>query len=424
MARRELAVVGGGWAGLAAAVEATLQGDTVTLFEMAPQLGGRARRVDVDGVSLDNGQHILIGAYRETLRLMQVVGVAPADAFVRSPLRLVYPDGHGLKLPPGAPLLAFARGVVSVRAWPLRDRLALLAAATGWAIRGFRCEPAQTVASLTARLPHRVRDDLIDPLCVAALNTPSDNASASVFLRVIRDALFSGHGSADLLLPIRRLSELFPEPAARWLKAAGAHIELSQRVERLTREGDQWCVDAIPFDHVVLATTAVEAARLTSSIDIAWSTQAEALRYEPIITVYAQSDGTRLPRPMLALQSDRTRWPAQFVFDQGQLGGRDGLLAFVISGAQAWVDRGAEATCDATLRQADAMLSGLLSSPLRVQRLLTEKRATFSCVPGLQRPPVHVAPGLSAAGDYVAGPYPATLEGALRSAIEAVRASD
>ncbi|TMH10411.1 MAG: FAD-binding protein, partial [Betaproteobacteria bacterium] len=173
MARRELAVVGGGWAGLAAAVEATLQGDTVTLFEMAAQLGGRARRVDVDGVSLDNGQHILIGAYRETLRLMQVVGIAPADAFVRSPLRLVYPDGHGLKLPPGAPLLAFARGVVSVRAWPLRDRLALLAAATGWAIRGFRCEPAQTVASLTARLPHRVRDDLIDPLCVAALNTPS-----------------------------------------------------------------------------------------------------------------------------------------------------------------------------------------------------------------------------------------------------------
>jgi len=421
VARRRVAVVGGGWAGLAAAVEATLQGHAVTLFEMAPQLGGRARRVDIDGLALDNGQHILIGAYRETLRLMQVVGVALGDAFVRSPLRLTYPDGHGLQLPAGSPIMAFARGVIGVRAWSLHDRLALLASATGWATRGFRCGSELTVAALTERLPNSIRRDLIDPLCVAALNTPADGASASVFLRVVRDALFSGPGSADLMLPKRRLSDLFPDPAALWLDAAGVRVELSHRVEQLTYESAGWCVDGVAFDRVVLATTAIEAARLTRDIDTAWSQQAASLRYEPIITVYAHAPGTRLPHPMLALPSDGVRWPAQFVFDQGQLGGHSGLLAFVISGAQAWVERGAEATCDATLAQADEMLSGLVASPLRVQRLLTEKRATFSCVPGLQRPPARIAAGLFAAGDYVAGPYPATLEGALRSAVEAVR---
>ena len=120
---RRWAVIGGGWAGMAAAVEARLRGAEPTLFEMAPQWGGRARRVDIDGLAFDNGQHILIGAYSDTLRLMQVVGVSPDEAFVRMPLRLTTPDGHGLALPAGSPLIAFTRGVLAQRGWPLADRL-------------------------------------------------------------------------------------------------------------------------------------------------------------------------------------------------------------------------------------------------------------------------------------------------------------
>jgi hypothetical protein len=113
--------------------------------------------------------------------------------------------------------------------------------------------------------------------------------------------------------------------------------------------------------------------------------------------------------------------PAQFVFDHGLLGGRPGLLAFVISGAAPWLDRGAEATREATLAQANELLRQHLKSPLVHVRSLTEKRATFRCVPGLERPGAHIAPGLTAAGDYIAGPYPATIEGAVRSAIAAAR---
>ncbi len=392
---------------------------------MAAKWGGRARRVDIqtgDALwALDNGQHILIGAYTETLRLMRLVGADPQQAFLRTPLRLMSPNGVGLSLPPGAPVLAFVRGVLAHRGWRVSERLRLLAHAGGWVARGFRCDSAMTVAQLTDALPAAVRADLIDPLCVAALNTPSTQASATVFLRVLKDALFSGPGSADLLLPKWRLSALLPEPAAGWLKAAGAGVQLSTRVTQIERDGDAWQVDGQSFNQVVLATPPAEASRLTAALQPAWAQAAAALRYEPIVTVYAQSQGTRLPEPMLLLDSDDTHNPAQFVFDLGQLGGPEGLLAFVVSGAAAWVEQGTDATTAACVHQAQTALHACLKAPLKVVKHLTEKRATFRCTPALARPAGLIAPGLFAAGDYVSGPYPASLEGAVRSGLQAAR---
>ncbi len=413
-----VAIVGGGWAGLSAAVEATRRGHHVTLFEMAAQLGGRSRGVEVDGLTLDNGQHILIGAYAATLALMRTVGVDIDEALLRTPLRFTQPDGSGLQLPPGPPLVAFARAVLGQRRWSVGERVALLAAASGWALRRFQCNDALTVAGLTAGLPATIRDQLIDPLCVAALNTPAGEASARVFLRVLKDALFSGPGSADLLLPRTSLSALLPSPAQRWLADRGAHLSLQYRVASVRAQGERWRVDDETFDRVVLAATPTESARLAAGIAPTWAHGVAALRYEPIVTVYLRSVGTRLPEPMLALSSG-THAPAQFVFDRGQLGGPDGLLAFVISGAQTWVDQGLDATAQATLAQARAALGSYLRSPLAVVHTLAEKRATFRCTPGLRRPGARIAPGLVAAGDHLDGPYPATLEGAVRSGVQA-----
>jgi squalene-associated FAD-dependent desaturase len=413
-----VAVIGGGWAGLAAAVGVTRQGHRVTLFEMAGQLGGRSRGVDIGGLALDNGQHILIGAYAATLALMRTVGVDADRALLRTPLRLTTPDGAGLQLRGGAPIAAFAGAVLRQHGWSPRARLALLMAAGGWALRRFRCDPALTVAELTERLPRPIRDELIDPLCVAALNTPANEASAGVFLRVLQDALFSGPDSADLLLPRESLSDLLPAPAQRWLAGAGAELCLLHRVDTLRLQGNAWQVDGRAFDRVVLAASPNEAARLAADIAPAWSQAASTLRFEPIVTVYLRRDGARLPAPMLALRCDADA-PAQFVFDRGQLGGPPGLLAFVISGAQPWVDRGLEATTQAVEAQARAALSQHLPGPLTPVRTLTEKRATFRCTPGLQRPGMRIAAGLFAAGDHVAGPYPATLEGAVRSGLDA-----
>ncbi len=420
---RRVAVVGGGWAGLAAAVEATRRGHRVTLYEMAPQLGGRARQVDFGDTVLDNGQHILIGAYTQTLSLMRLVGVDMERALLRMPLRVTYPDGKGLQLKAGSPITAFGNAVLRYPGWHWREKLALLITATRWALQRFRCDPSLTVAQLTMHLPAAVREELLDPLCVAALNTPATQASATVFLRVLKDALFSGPGSADLLLPRQRLSDLWPQPAAQWLLNQGATLKLATRAESLQRTAEGWLVNAEAADHVVLACTANEAARLTFAHAPEWSRAAGALSYEPIVTVYAYSTGTRLPQAMMALHSDAQR-PAQFVFDLGVIGGLDGVLALVVSGAAAWVAQGIEAVTTAALAQAQAALGQHLRAPLIAVRTTTEKRATFLCTPQLQRPGSRVMPQLFAAGDYVDGPYPATLEGAMRSGVAAAAAVD
>ena len=418
--RRRIAVIGAGWAGLAGAVECAAADAEVTLFEMAPVVGGRARDIAHDP-GLDNGQHICIGAYSETLRLLARVGVVEADAFLRLPLRLVDAAGNGLRLPRGAPMPAFARAVLGRRGWTWRERIALLATAFGWSRGGFVCAPGATVADLVTRLPSSVRCQFIEPLCVAALNTPSESASGTVFLRVLHDALASGPGAADLLLPRVRLGALLPRPAIAWLEAKGASIRLAHRVERLEATGSSWIVDGHAFDAVIVAASPHETARLVAAHDAAWAARAMALRYEPIVTVYATSAGTRLAEPMLALHADADR-PAQFVFDRGQLGGPAGLLAFVVSGAASWVERGLVATEAATLAQARSELAMHLRGPLEPLRTIVEKRATFRCTPLLDRPPTNIGPGLSAAGDYVSGPYPATLEGAVRSGVAAADA--
>ena len=421
-APRSVAIIGAGWAGLAAALECTAASARVTLFEMAPMAGGRARDVGLAAEGLDNGQHICIGAYRDTLRLMAQLGVAETDAFLRMPLRLVDPQGSGLRLPPGPPMLAFGRAVIGHAHWAWRDKLSLLRAALAWHRNGFRCDARVTVVELCANLSRPIFRDLVEPLCVAALNTPAGSASGTVFLRVLRDALATGRGASDLLLPRLGLSSLLPTPALARLAASGATLHLARRVEAIDADGLGWRVDGVRFDAVIVAASAVEAARLLDRHDAAWSSRAAALRYEPIVTVYARSADARLPEPMLSLRADAEH-PAQFVFDRGQLGGAPGLLAFVISGAADWIARGAPEAERAVLAQAHATLREFLRGPLQAIRTIVEKRATFRCTPLLERPAMAVRPGLFAAGDFIDGPYPATLEGAVRSGVAAARAA-
>lgn len=432
MAPQKVAVIGAGWAGMAAAIAHRQAGRQVTVFEAARTVGGRARAVpgvlpDGTAATLDNGQHILIGAYTESLRLMRLVGMDLATALLRLPLTLQFPDGQGLQLPDLPPPLDALLGIARAKGWGWQDKIALLRTATAWQLRGFRCAPHTSVADLCAPLTPRLMAEFIDPLCVSALNTLAREASGQVFLRVLQDSLFSGRGGSNLLLPCTDLGALFPEAAARWLVQQGGEVITGQRIQRLvplpsgrwqlagTGGAAQGSEATEAFDHITLACPSWEAARLvdglasTASLAAAarWSTTANALRFEAITTVYAHASGARLPLPMLALRNTAEH-PAQFVFDRGQLDGQQGLLAFVVSASD-----GDRALIEQQVLQQAAAQLGLPG--LRPVQTVVEKRATFACTPGLQRPAMQVLPGLTACGDYVDGPYPATLEGAVLS---------
>ncbi|AMM26099.1 hydroxysqualene dehydroxylase HpnE [Variovorax sp. PAMC 28711] len=410
----KVAIVGAGWAGLACAVEATRLGHAVTLFEAARTPGGRARRIDGDrGLALDNGQHILIGAYRATLALLRDVGVDPDAALLRLPLSLRFADGGGLKLPRLPAPLDLLAGIATARGWTLRDKLSLLRVALRWRLTGFRCASADSVAILCAGLTPRVMQELVEPLCVSALNTPVERSSGTVFLRVLHDALFSGSGGADLLLPRVDLGALFPDAAMAWLAQRGADLRVGHRVRTIAPDAGCWQADGEPFERVVLACAPWDAARLVRTSGAAadaWCETTEALRFEAIATVYLRG-ASPLAEPMLALRSDANA-PAQFVFDRGQLGGPAGLLALVVSAN--------EAPRDALERQSLAQAAAQLDQAgLDVVQTVVEKRATFACTPSLVRPAMTIAPGLLACGDYIDGPYPATLEGAVLSGLAA-----
>lgn len=459
----KVAVIGAGWAGMAAAIAHTQAGRQVTVFETARTVGGRARAVlaTLPGgahATLDNGQHILIGAYAESLRLMRLVGVNPDTALLRLPLTLQFPDGQGLQLPNAAPPFDALWGIATAKGWTWRDKFALLRTASVWQLRGFQCARETSVAQLCSTLTPRLLAEFIDPLCVSALNTPARDASGQVFLRVLQDSLFSGRGGSNLLLPRTDLGSLFPQAAAQWLERAGGKVLAGQRVQALaplkngrwevacaaSRERDSESVNdntaqriaATTFDHVTLACSSWEASRLVSALAsqpalsaaqqqaaARWSAEAATLRFEAITTVYAHAPGVRLPQPMLALRNTAEH-PAQFVFDRGQLDGHHGLLAFVVSAST-----GDRAQVEAqVLQQAAAQLALPPRQMITAVQTVIEKRATFACTPGLQRPGKQVlssmgtgamgaiaALGLSACGDYMDGPYPATLEGAVLS---------
>ncbi len=422
------AIIGAGWAGCAAAVEASRLGHHVTVFEASRTAGGRARRLGVTAshqtFALDNGQHILIGAYSETLKLMAELGVDSTQTLLRMPLTLQFPDGSGLRLPHleaclPAPLDALV-GIVQARGWTLGDKLSLVKTAGLWQLRKFQCAPHQSVADLCRRVSPRIMATLVEPLCVSALNTPAERASGQVFLRVLKDSLFAREGGSNLLLPKADLSALLPDAALDWLAAHQGKVNLGCRVGsirqlpskawELAGAGDE---SLGQFDAIILACPPSEAARLARSTALpctAWLAKADSLRYEAIATVYAHAPGARLAQPMLALASSASH-PAQFVFDRGQLGGPPGLLAFVVSASQ-------QGSADITAQVVAQAAQQLGLHTLQVLQTVVEKRATFACTPGLLRPAAQICSGFLACGDYVDGPYPATLEGAVRSGLQ------
>jgi squalene-associated FAD-dependent desaturase len=399
---RRVAVVGAGYAGMAAAVTLAERGVPVTVFESGPLPGGRARRVSLQGETLDNGQHIVVGAYQELFRLMRTVGV-PSDALLRIPLEVRYANGFAFRalwLPGRLGMLA---GLFAAKGIPFRERLAALRFMRALKRRDFDIAEDITVSALLeahgqAGLVGRY---LWAPLCVSALNTPVEIASAKAFLTVLRETLAGPAGASDLLLPRVDLSRLFPEPAAEYVARRGGEVRVRSAIGDLR--------ETKGFDAVIVAVGPHQLKTLLPDLALGYS-------YQPIYTCYLQYAQTvRLPFPMLGLAGGVVQW----VFDRGTLLGERGRLACVISGQGKHQEMTLEELAERCHSELSAAMPGL-AKPVW-SRAIAEKRATVTCAPGVQRPP-GVWNGVFLAGDYTDPLYPPTLEAAVRSGVRAASA--
>jgi len=423
------AIIGGGYAGMAAAVALAERGIPVTVFESTRQLGGRARGVVHQGTQLDNGQHLLLGCYRQTLRLIEQVGGNLEQDFLRLPLQLDLHGEFSLRAPRlPAPLHLL---VALLRAQGISFGERMKAARFMLALRrsNFHLPRDMTVAELLARHGQdaELAQKLWEPLCIAALNTPIRKASAQVLLNVLRDALSQSRADSDMLLPRVDFTALFPQRAANYVEQRGGKVLISCGVEAIIPKDDgielvtaQACSEpdrrrTERFSHVICAAPPTVTAKLLRPISLLENTvaQIDSLEHQPIYTLYLRYPAhVRLPHPMIGLHRRFSQW----LFDKGQIAGQHGLLAAVISAEGIHQELPHEQLAQKVIAELREEF-GISESPAWF-KVIAEKRATFCCAPNLQRPQQQTAlPSLLLAGDYSAGAYPATLEGTVLSGL-------
>ncbi|MGD8566862.1 MAG: hydroxysqualene dehydroxylase HpnE [Gammaproteobacteria bacterium] len=446
-------VAGGGWAGLTTAVELVRHDIPVVLLESAKQLGGRARRVlfednikdktdttasrhsDTDKISIDNGQHLLIGAYDSTLSMLRTIGVAEESVLLRYKLALNMRrrEGRNVRITAGwlpAPL-HIAWGLLFASGFSLQDRLKALRFCRAMQKTDFSI--ATDMSCLALFRQHGQSDNVIktlwEPLCVAALNTPIATASAVVFLRTLREAFNHGRADSDLLFTRVDLGNLYPDHAMDYIEKHGGNVRLGQRVvdvlvdKKQSRgvRGVKVQDKEIQCDHLVLATPHFVTRKLLAPHGRLTELTEKLSNFEnqPITTVYLQyPEHISTNSPMLGLVDTVGQW----IFDR-RIYGQPGLMAIVISSDGPHTHMDNNELCEIIERELADVFPRWPKAQYRM--VIREKRATFNCVPDCNNyRPGNKTPlrGLWLAGDYTDTKLPPTLEGAVRSGKRCARA--
>jgi hydroxysqualene dehydroxylase len=438
----KIVVVGGGFAGFAAAMALQERRHEVVLLERRGVLGGRATssRDAVTGEDVDNGTHLMVGAYRTTLELARRCGAGDLLA-AQEDLRLEWIDERGvtaLDCPPLKAPLHLLAGLLGLRL-PLRVKLQAIR--MGLAVKLGRRPEGLTLAQYFARCGQgdAARRLLWDPLALAILNEPPETAAAVLFHRVYQEAFLRSHDASRLVFLRRGWGVLF-ERLRSCFEDRGGVVHRGTRAECLLVEGGRVVgvrctarprerasiaagVPAQPLDERADAVvSAVPAHALLPLLPAEWRERApfdvlSRFRGAPIVSVEMWLDRVVVDRPMLGLRDSELEW----VFDKGRLFGRGGApqhLAFIVSAAYRSAGRhNAElvAAAEEVLRRYFPAMAGASVERALVQR---DPLATFASTPELEslRPgPRTPIAGLFLAGDWTDTGLPATIEGAARS---------
>ena len=388
--------MGGGLAGLAAALDLVDAGHGATVLEARPTLGGAVQTLpEREGdpePPPDNGQHIALGCFGEYLRFLDRIG--EGSSFLRTRLALPVLDEHGVaaSIAPSLPAL------LRYRHLPFRDRLRL--PLTTLRLRSARSQPNETFGQLLRRFGESEAsiDCFWDVFVRPALNLRCDEADAEAGLFTVRTALLGPRANSDLILPTRPLGRMHGDAAGAVLEAAGATVLTDSRVSSL---------DELEADAIVVAVPPRDSARLLGEPE-------PALEDSPIVSVHLWFDHKILDPPLAALLGSDAHW----VFDRGRLTGNlpeanGQYLTVVSSGVPELLEvRGRELV----ERIAGQLTERLGEAELLWSRVSREPYATVALRPGVRRPGVETSrPDVARAGAWTDTGWPATMESAIRS---------
>ena len=445
----EVIIIGAGWSGLACAITLVKQGFTVRLLESAQQTGGRARQVQfkhfLSSETIDNGQHIMLGAYHSTLSLFKEIGLSEKDILERQPLELNLLSAKQpfiqLKTKSYPAPLHLLFGFMSMQGLTLNERFKIISMALHLEISCYKLKNDISVKQLLNKHSQstKIINALWEPLCLATLNTPIEYASAQVFLKVLKDSFSKKNHDSDLLFFRQDLSQLFCLPAGDFINKNGSSIHCEEKVIAVQTdpvESNQFIIQtrkqskkhSYKSKQVVIATPAYITKTLLKTFSSHKHTVNESLlkpanaslnyQYEPICTVYLQYPSTfSLAHRMIGFYNTTAQW----AIDRS-LTNQPGLIAVVISGPGQHSRLSHQQLSENIHQELSTCISNL--PDLLSYQIIIEKRATFSCRVNIdqQRPQNKTQiPGLYLAGDYTNTHYPSTLEGAIRSGQSAAR---
>jgi hydroxysqualene dehydroxylase len=479
----DVAIVGAGWAGLSAAITCIAAGKSVALLDAAPQAGGRARHLSVQfsdelQVDLDNGQHLLIGAYTSCAAKMKQVNAQPLH---RNGLSLQTEAGIFLKSE--APNTPFAkwldamlpamhkRGLsfLQAKGLSMADKIAVITALARLSVGrktacwdGY-CQKNETVEALLERLkqPQSLLQNFWNPLCIATMNTLPKQADAATFCRVLRDTFGNPiFQASDFLLPASHLGASFPEPAIEWLQARGCNVQLRTNVTKITRTSTasrNFAInDVIEAKKLILATPPNNAHRLLKTLiedafdqdpitglkRLTHLTPLTSFAYLPIATVYLAWELPALVEPLIEPihdiiptiymlnDSPNNARPGQWLFNRGTVLTKTKQFALASVVVSAWDGSINLEVLSEQVKQQVASIANLKLPLADFAKAIVDKKATLACTP--DRPKLFgdylqtftnkqdqlgskVFENIFLAGDYCYPLYPATLEGAVRS---------
>jgi zeta-carotene desaturase len=435
----EVIIIGGGFAGLAAGVALAEAGKRVCLLEQKPYLGGRARsfRDPTTGSIVDNGQHLFMGCYHSTIQFLKTIGTLDRLHFQpRLDIPFLDRDGRLTRLDcPDLPSpWHLLLGVLRAGSFSFKQKLEVLRLGKDLRSDGEKSAPHAS-ESVTAWLSRRgqsegLQHNFWDLLCIAAMNEDPRIASAQLFERVLRLALFSSPADSRLGIARVGLSECYTAAATAFIEARGGQVQTGRNVKQLTiadhtcRGVDLGAGEIIECVSVISAVPWQQLATILPSDLLRgepFFAGVLALRPAPIISINLWFDAPITDLEFVGLRGTNVQW----LFDKSRiLGAKDHCIALVLSGAHEHVSRSKEELLAISLRELGEVLPAVRNAKLVHSLVIKERFATFSPSPEAEplrphaRTPIQ---NLFLAGDWTATGLPATIEGAVQSGYTAAR---